>query len=480
MAKRRHDDHIAQNEGQLEEPPVKISRVNGSADVKSSTTVIQIVAGSYERVLHGISASLLDSTEPQTVEFADTFLFNAHASAIRCLALSPPPNPDALDTQGYYLATGGTDERINVYNLAASPTSDNLPPMPSLSSNKTLEDPRNREIGGLMHHSSSVTALHFPTRSKLLSASEDNTIAISRTRDLTVVSSIKAPRPKAIGQPSGDTAPLGTSPAGVNDFAVHPSMKLMLSVGRGERCMRLWNLVTGKKAGVLNFDRELLQRVSESKYSSGEGRRVHWSPNGTEFTVAFERGAIGFGADSKPKRLMLPQPLTKLHQIIYTSVPSYGGDAATMLLVSTEDGRVLFYPGTAKVSQDGAKISPEEEQPFATLGGREVDMTSRIKDFDVIHLQSLADQSASMLIITAGSDGMVRIWKIDTSQLSSPFSGEDATPQRVGDLIGTHKTGNRITCLKAFLMMATKGDVLLSEFEGLTDDEVAESDSDEE
>ena len=34
--------------------------------------------------------------------------------------------------------------------------------------------------------------------------------------------------------------------------------------------MRLWNLVTGKKAGVLNFGREELMSVKESKYSSGE------------------------------------------------------------------------------------------------------------------------------------------------------------------------------------------------------------------
>ena len=82
--------------------------------------------------------------------------------------------------------------------------------------------------------------------------------------------------PKPQGRPSGDTAGPGEVPAGVNDFAIHPSQKLMLSVGRGEKCMRLWNLMTGKKAGVLNFDRELLNQVGEGKYGNGEGRRVLW------------------------------------------------------------------------------------------------------------------------------------------------------------------------------------------------------------
>ena len=72
-------------------------------------------------------------------------------------------------------------------------------------------------------------------------------------------------------------------------------MKLMLSVGKGEKCMRLWNLVTGKKAGVLNFERDLLQNVGEGRYSSGEGRRVEWNSLGEEFAVAFESGCAVYG-----------------------------------------------------------------------------------------------------------------------------------------------------------------------------------------
>ena len=271
---------------------------------QNGSTTIQIIVGSYDRVLHGVTATIPEATEngggsSLDVHFADTFLFNAHTSAIRCLAISPlPSSEDPSQSHKLILASGSTDERINLYHISATaPTFDvkKAVSLPTLGKTPVTENPKNRELGSLLHHSSSITALYFPSRSKLLSAAEDNTVAISRTRDWTVLSTIKAPIPKAIGRPSGDTAPLGGTPAGVNDFAVHPSMKLMISVGKGEKCMRLWNLVTGKKAGVLTFEREILQGIGEGRWASGEGRKVEWNSNGDEFVVGFERGAVVFG-----------------------------------------------------------------------------------------------------------------------------------------------------------------------------------------
>ena len=316
MAKRKRDEEESISASKL----AKCSRSELTGGLH---TWVQIVSGSYERVLHGSTAAIYDISSndhnTSSVQFADTFLFNAHASAIRCLALSPISEASSSQSPSILLASGGTDERVNLYSLSAvSPLeTEKLAVIPSLGGNKISENPRNRELGSLIHHSSALTSLHFPTRSKLFSAAEDNTIAVSRTNDLSVVSTIKAPRPKVQGRPSGDTAPPGAAPAGINDFSIHPSKKLMLSLSKGERCMRLWNLVTGKKAGVLNFSRSMLQSVQEGKYSSGEGRKIDWNPQGEEFTVAFERGAVVFGADSKPKCRILPSPLTKLHQMRY-------------------------------------------------------------------------------------------------------------------------------------------------------------------
>lgn len=267
--------------------------------------MVQIVTGSYERSLHGIIATISnssgDGSRESSVDFSDSFLFQPHASAIRCLAISPlsnssDPNSSDANEEQVILASGGTDERINLYQLSTSPpiADDKFPAVSTLAGTKILENPKNREVGSLLHHSSTITALYFPNRSKLLAASEDNTISVSKTKDWTVVSTIKSPRPKVQGRPSGDTAPVGAGPMGINDFTVHPSMKLMLSVGKGERAMRLWNLVTGRKAGVLNFKRELLESIKEGKYSSGEGGKITWNQKGEEFAVAFERGAIVF------------------------------------------------------------------------------------------------------------------------------------------------------------------------------------------
>jgi protein MAK11 len=459
----------------------KTAKTNGQPHDRFANHVIQIVTGSYERVLHGLTATVSSSPEKSdhlSVQFADTFLFNAHSSAIRCLAISPLSDQVSGESENVLLASGGTDERINIYSLSARPPIENqkMPSVPSLSGNRITENPQNREIGSLLNHSSTITSLYFPTRSKLLSSSEDNSIAISRTKDLTTISTVKAPRPKAMGQPSGDTAPQGIVPAGVNDFAVHPSMKLMVSVGKGERCMRLWNLVTGKKAGVLNFSREILESVKEGKYSHGEGRRIEWSPNGSEFVVAFERGVVVFGEDSKPKCRLLPQPLTKVHQMCYRRFGSDTEDTNDLLAVSTEDGRILFYStGTLKQQKGSSDHTNETAIPdaklIARLSGKDAGVTGRIKDFDIIDLPSSTEHDPTSFIVTASSDGSVRIWQFTLDDIVGKSSGRETqgTITQIGKLIGTYETGSRITCLKAFLMRPSRSEEGLSEFEGLTD-----------
>ncbi|EEQ88618.1 hypothetical protein RJZ56_000358 [Blastomyces dermatitidis] len=523
MAKRKRDEA-----GQRQEAARKTIKADSDADADADSSVntnsqkqdpashqrtqtpgavtIQIITGSYERVLHGITATVsnpsADDESAQTVQFVDNFLFQAHASAIKCLALGPLPEqkqqtssqPDG--PQKVVLASGGTDERVNLYTLSASPPSASdsakFPTIPTLAGNKILENPKNRELGSLLHHSSAITALYFPSRSKLLSAAEDNTIAVTRTRDWSVVSTIKAPRPKVQGRPSGDTAPPGGAPAGVNDFAVHPSMKLMLTVGRGEKCMRLWNLVTGKKAGVLNFDRKILESVLEGKYSSGEGRRISWDSEGEEFTVAFERGAVVFGIDSVPTRVLLPSPRTKFHQMKYIDVGMSSGNKRELLALSTEDGRILFYstktnaqpPSTAESNKDATKPSLPAAQLIAQLGGKDHGQASRIKDFEALPIKAQGwNNDKTFLMVTSSSDGAVKLWMLNETEfpaaLEDGSSGKkkaksDSRSQKngisstsdsagasassaaaqVGKLLGTYESGNRITCMKAFVMLA--------------------------
>jgi protein MAK11 len=474
-------------------------------------THLHLITGSYERALHGIIATIplsilnasdkpdaitgsaksksekattegpkkdvLESTENglnatkeskseeevEDVTFADSFLFNAHTAAIRCLALSPIPKPGDAQ-QKVILATGSNDEKINLYHISPSPPAPSKKgsvSLPSLSGASISQNPRNHELGSLLHHTSSITALYFPTRSKLLSAGEDNNIAVSRTRDWNVLSTIKAPVPKPIGRPSGDTAAPGEVPAGVNDFAVHPSMKLMVSVGKGERSMRLWNLVTGKKAGVLNFERDVLQQIGEGKYGTGEGRRILWDATGEEFAVGFERGACIYNIDCKPKAKICPSPLTKVHQMHY--VP---GTNTRVLSISTEDGRLLFYNTDPELQTDEmAEEKPSKPQKIpdanliAQLGGAAGGLTTRIKDFEILNIQQNDNQPTKTIVITAGSDGTVRLWFLHLEELQSQ-SEEGSAVLQVGQLLAKYETANRITCLKAFVMTeSTEEDV---------------------
>ena len=119
---------------------------------------IHIVTGSYERVLHGIAAkvprrvlaekvhangSSNGASENDAVTFSDTFLFAAHASSVRCLAISP-----ATESDKRYLATGSSDERINVYSIStAPPTNDRRVDLPKMASSTIAERPTKPLVG---------------------------------------------------------------------------------------------------------------------------------------------------------------------------------------------------------------------------------------------------------------------------------------------------------------------------------------------
>ncbi|KAH8169709.1 hypothetical protein LIA77_10253 [Sarocladium implicatum] len=432
--------------------PAKTSKAEASPAANITETV-QVVAGSYDRVLHGFTATI----RGDKVEFADSFLFNAHTSAIRCLAVSPPSAPTPGQGQKVFLASGSTDERINVYNLSAHPPSaKNQDMLAKVAPRPIRENRKNRELGTLLHHASTVTALSFPTRSKLLSASEDSTIGVTRTRDWSLLSSVKAPVPKPLGRPSGDTAPFGGTPSGVNDFAVHPSMKVMLSVSKNERCVRLWNLLTGKKAGVLNFDRRMLSEAGESRHSTGEGRQVVWGTVGEEdeYAVALDRDLIVFGMNSVPKCRVMPTKRTKVHHIEYVKL---GDESNTSLLaISTEDGRIMLF-STREEDIEAPKADEDGETPklgvakfVAYLGGKDSGVDTRIKDFSVLRSDA---SSGTLYFVSGSSDGKARLWRVTTKELTSSLSSTKAPSKPAGRLIGMYETQNRITCTAAFVMV---------------------------
>jgi protein MAK11 len=89
---------------------------------------------------------------------------------------------------------------------------------------------------------------------------------------------------------------------------------------------------------------------------------------------------------------------------------------------------------------------------IAHLGGKEAGLTGRIKDFTVVQPHGM---DIERIIVGGSSDGTIRLWRISLADLKSH---DQATSKQIGDFLGTYETGNRITCLTAFVMLARAPD----------------------
>lgn len=454
----------------------------------TTTTTIQLAIGTYERVLHGVTISIPPQQKDQTdnggksrtenATFSDSFLLNAHASSIRCLAVSPPSQGKVI------LASGSADERINLYQLSSTTAS--LPPHPQKNPVKPVNPAQqtNKELGALTPHNSTITSLIFPTHSKLLSTSLDNTLAIHRTRDWSTLSVLRAPHPPQPNRPSGDTSALNDAPGGISDLAVHPSARVGVSVGVGERCLRLWDLVRGRRVCGLEFDKGLCGRVGggvgtgRAKWRAAEGRSVCWSPEGGRFAVAFERGCAVF--ETEGWRVVGVVGVERLGRRGKVGKIRFCGEG--VLVVSTEDGRVLFFGGdgaeqrvngankTSANEVDGKKVGQDiSDLPLlaqlainddAKSSANRASSTYRIKDFILLDTPTSSswtssscsspphheDPSSTILIITGSSDGALRVWALDKSFLSPSPPTTPPGPNKVSD---QHTSGQNGTAVKS-------------------------------
>ena len=152
-----------------------------------------------------------------------------------------------------------------------------------------------------------------------------------------------------------------------------------------------------------------------------------------------------------------------------------------LLAVSTEDGRVLFYDTTEFVDTQLTEPTNAPEIPVSKaicqLGGPAEGITGRVKDFEILKPSGSED----FIIVTGSSDGAVRLWTVQESELvDKPTISNDMNSEvsilasnadgkangnaaklpatrQIGSLLGTYEAGNRITCLKAFVMSEPEG-----------------------
>ncbi|KAL1659460.1 WD40-repeat-containing domain protein [Schizophyllum commune] len=306
-------------------------------------TSFKVVAGSYEKLLYGLEGTVSPadpefSTRKYKFDLKPLFIFPAHVSCIKAVAASPQG--------GKWLATGSADEIIKVWDLR-----------------------RRKEIGGLMHHEGSVTHLSFPSRSHLLSASEDGTLALFRSRDWVVLRALRGHKGR------------------VNSVAAHPSGKVALSVGK-DRTLRMWDLMRGKGRASTKLGKE--------------GEVVRWSIDGKLFIVQ-----SGSDIDVYTLDMTLIHTIhhpSRVHDVhLCTRVHGEG----EVLLVGAEDKTLSIY----SISAD------PESRP--RIVAKMVGHANRVKAFQTLAL-ALPDGTQTTVVCTVSSDGKLHAY--DLGELPAPAS----------------------------------------------------------
>ncbi|XP_062617383.1 p21-activated protein kinase-interacting protein 1-like [Saccostrea cucullata] len=178
---------------------------------------LEVVVGTYEEILLGFRVVVVGKDFQLEPSFTD----HSHSGCIKHLAVS----------RKGILASGGTDETIQLFNLK-----------------------KRSQLGSLGHHSGSLTWLQFFNNTHLFSASEDGTLCIWKTYTWECLKTLR-----------GHKGP-------VLSLSVHPSGKLALTVGQ-DKTLRTWNLITGKSAYITN-----IKRAADI---------VCWSPSGHFYAVVF-------------------------------------------------------------------------------------------------------------------------------------------------------------------------------------------------
>lgn len=187
--------------------------------------LFEVIVGTYEQYLLGYKVNNIVNE----YKMEKTFATHSHSSSIRSVA-----------SNKYYLASGGADDSVYLYDL------------------------RHRvESGRLIHHNDTINCIAFtPEASHLFSCSNDGTIAAVRCGNWQLEKHWQKPH-KGLA---------------VNTLAIHPTGKIALSTG-ADGILRTWNLVKGRQAYAINL-------VPRLKLDAKNVNVLKWSPNGEKYLMA--------------------------------------------------------------------------------------------------------------------------------------------------------------------------------------------------
>eukprot|EP00516_Mucochytrium_quahogii_P003923 CAMPEP_0203755306 /NCGR_PEP_ID=MMETSP0098-20131031/8770_1 /ASSEMBLY_ACC=CAM_ASM_000208 /TAXON_ID=96639 /ORGANISM=" , Strain NY0313808BC1" /LENGTH=364 /DNA_ID=CAMNT_0050646707 /DNA_START=9 /DNA_END=1100 /DNA_ORIENTATION=+ len=179
---------------------------------------MKVVVGCYDGTLHGWDTdSKVDKSADSEADKLNAmqlvFAYEAHFSCTTTVAASrnwlkynvaKNARNGASNT---FLASGGSDEIIKVYDLG-----------------------KLKEIGELVEHTDSILCLAFVGNKFLLSGGRDGKLCVWRCKDWNLVSELK-------GHKAGP----------VTSLAVHPTGKIALSTSK-DNSIRMWNLENARPA----------------------------------------------------------------------------------------------------------------------------------------------------------------------------------------------------------------------------------------
>ncbi|WWC85548.1 uncharacterized protein L201_000412 [Kwoniella dendrophila CBS 6074] len=352
-----------------------------------------IIAGSYEKLLYGLEGSYDGTSDKPTLE--PIFIFPAHLACVKAVAASKG---------GKWLATGSEDEFVKVWDLR-----------------------RRKEVGSLSQHTGSITSLHFPTSSHLITTSADSTLSLFRTSDWALLKSLKGHSGR------------------VNHVDVHPTGRVALSVGK-DNTLKMWDLMRGRGAASLPL--------------GSEAEMVKFSQSGTHFAVLFPRKIQIYSLTLKLLHTL--ETKSRFNTLLFATLPAINEDEEEqeLLCVGTEKGVVEVYTievGLNEPSDDSDEEDEEEgEDPGSESKGKGAEVikigtlighTNRIKSISALPFAvptSAGQIKPTILLTTASSDGFINLY--DLSLVTQPNS--TAGIKKTVEAVASYNTkGSRLTCV---------------------------------
>lgn len=385
-------------------------------DAKASANVMstkkahfRIMVGSYEHNLLCLSL-LMNGGQPI---FQPIFHFQAHSLSIK-----------SIDLAKRYLVTGSNDEHIRIYDLQ-----------------------KRKELGTLLSHQGTVTTLRFSSEDNykkgdsnapvtteksgrwLLSGSEDGKIIIWRTKDWEIFGTLKGHEQR------------------INDLAIHPSGRVAISVSN-DKTIRLWNLMTAKKAAVL--------KIKGKDHLGQSGEYVRWSEDGSNFVVGLLNQLLVYDVTNNAKIIKKIKFTSSLMCMELISIKG-----KQWLITGHSNGTIDFIDFeellNSKKQESEDKVwetKAEVFEPAFSLRGH----TNRIKG--ITYFNDPAATNEVPYLISVSSDGKIVVWDLSDD---------------VRDQVAVYDSGERLNCVVACPESVEKFDSMKKRYNEVGDDVQSES-----